>query len=98
MSQGKYSPRVPHAGQDYDYRFDCRGQEPVPYDHLKDVYDPEIHFGDYDDEGFDRYGYSAFDSDGQYVGLAGGVDRLGHTEWDYLAMSEDDFLDIAHRG
>jgi len=39
-------------------------------------------FGNYNDEGFDWYGYSAFDLDGNYVG--NGIDRYGYTESDYL--------------
>ena len=95
MSQGKYSPRCPHAGDiTYEYKFNCRGELPPPYDHTRDTYDEQIHFDNYDDEGYDRYGYSCFDIDGVYVGLGAGVDRLGYTELDYLQMSYDDFCDI----
>lgn len=99
MSRGKYSPHTPHArDESYEYKYTCYGKIPEPYshktnvyDHKTDVYDQRIHFGDYDDEGFDRYGYSAFDSDGKYVGPGAGVDRLGYTELDYLSMDDRDF-------
>ena len=44
-------------------------------------------YGNYDPEGFDMYGYSAFDEDGNYVGSGSGVDRAGYTEDDYLMDS-----------
>jgi len=92
MSQGKYSPVAPHANdRDYEYKFNCHGKIPAPYDPNKDEYDETIHFDDYDDEGYDSYGYSCFDSDGVYVGLGRGVDRKGYSESDYHAMSEEEF-------
>jgi len=92
MSRGKYSPRTPHARDDnYEYKYTCYGKIPEPYDHTIDVYDQRIHFDNYDDEGFDRYGYSAFDINGEYVGPGAGVDRLGHTELDYLSMDDRDW-------
>jgi hypothetical protein len=99
MSQGKYSPRCPHARDGkYEYKFNCYGKIPLAYDHTKDVYDEKLQFGNYDDEGFDSYGYSAFDIDGNYMGIGEGVDRLGYTEMDYLSMSEDDYADICMYG
>lgn len=99
MGQGKYSPCCPHARDDkYEYKFNCRGEIPPPYDHTRDVYDEQIHFGNYDDEGYDSYGYSAFDSNGVYLGIGEGVDRLGYTEMDYLTMSADLYADITRRG
>ena len=95
MSQGKYSPVCPHARDDkYEYKFNCLGQIPPDYDPALDVYDQKVHFGNYDQEGFDSYGYSAFDADGNYVGIGDGIDRLGYTELDYLCMSTDDWNDV----
>lgn len=50
-------------------------------------------FPHYDHEGFDSYGYSAFNSEGKYVGIGQGIDRNGFSENDYLAMSDDEFED-----
>jgi hypothetical protein len=94
MSQGKYSPSRPQRDGEYEYKFNCRGQVPPDYDHTKDVFDTQLHFGDYDEEGFDRYGYSAFDADGEYVGGGNGVDRLGYTEMEYLQRSFDEPEDV----
>lgn len=96
MSQGKYSPHCPHARDDkYEYKFNCYGQIPLAYNHTKDVYDEKLHFGNYDDEGFDSYGYSAFRFCGNYVGIGEGVDRLGYTELEYLRMSSDEYNSIS---
>ena len=46
-------------------------------------------FTNYDDGGYDSYGYSAFDWEGNYVGIGGGVDRNGYTENEYLCMSDE---------
>lgn len=95
MSQGKYSPRCPHARDNkYEYKFNCFGKMPPIYNPTSDVFDAQMHFGNYDDEGYDSYGYSCFDADGVYVGIGVGVDRLGYTEMEYLRMSEDDYVDI----
>lgn len=96
MSQGKYSPRCPHARDDkYEYKYNCRGELPAPYDPDKDQFDVQVHFANYDDEGYDSYGYSCFDADGVYLGIGDGVDRLGYTEYEYLTMSYEDFCDVA---
>ena len=93
MSTGKYSPLCPHANETgWDaYKFNCYGETPVEWNqevHDSGVeYDPKTMFDDYDDEGFDSYGYSCFDIDGDYVGSGGGVDRYGYTEMDYLMDS-----------
>lgn len=94
MSQGKYSPCLPTHMKGFEY-FDRNADGDIPpnYDPTKDTYDERVHFGDYDPEGFDRYGYSAFDASGAFVGLGNGVDRLGHTEMEYLEMSVDEFYD-----
>jgi hypothetical protein len=98
MSQGKYSPVCPHARKAYEYKFNCYKELPAPW--TKDVeasgvkYDEKTMFANYDSEGFDSYGYSAFDAQGNYVGIGSGVDRLGYTEYQYLSMDPDDFIDI----
>lgn len=94
MSRGKYSPVCPHANKGYDYCFNAKGEVPAPYDPKVDTWNEEIHFGDYDSEGYDRYGYSAYDENKRFVGLGNGVDRLGNTEMDYLRMSDDEFMDL----
>jgi hypothetical protein len=95
MSQGKYSPSCPHANKGYDFKYNCYKQIAAPWTHeiaaSGVVYDEKTMFGNYDEEGFDRYGYSAFDADGNYAGIGSGIDRLGYTENDYLCMSEEDF-------
>lgn len=89
MSQGKYSPNLPKGKT---YEFNCYGKTPDAWDVV--AYDEKTMFGDYDDEGFDRYGYSAFDVNGHYVGPGNGVDRNGYTEYDYLVMDPEDFFDF----
>lgn len=99
MSKGKYSPTVysmdPDRVRSYDYN--CYGQVPAEWSkEVADrgvVYDEKTMFANYDSEGYDSYGYSAFDSDGVYVGIGSGVDRRGFTEHDYLAMSDEEFED-----
>lgn len=93
MSRGKYSPNCPHAGdRSYEYKYNADKQIPPDFDPKTDVYNERLHFGDYDSEGFDRYGYSAFDENGKFVGLGNGVDRNGYTEMDYMSMSDDEFF------
>lgn len=87
MSTGKYSPLCPHANEpDWSaYSYNCYGETPPDYGHDAGEYNQKLHFADYDDEGFDMYGYSAFDSEGNYVGIGcNGIDRYGYTEMDYL--------------
>ena len=92
MSRGKYSPNLPY-GKEFIYN--CYGKGPLPWSKLAEsyglVYDEKVHFDNYDDEGFDRYGYSAFDSDGNYVGIGSGVDRNGCTEMEYMCMSDEEW-------
>jgi hypothetical protein len=86
MSTGKYSPLCPHANEK-DWRsfvYNCYGETPPAYDHAAGEYNEKLHFDNYDDEGFDSYGYSSFDADGEYVGCGKGIDRYGYTENDYL--------------
>ena len=96
MSRGKYSPNLPNCNGDADtFSFNCYGKPAAPWTmELKEAgveYDVKTMFGDYDNEGFDSYGYSAFNAQGEYVGGGSGVDRNGYTEMDYLCMDADDF-------
>ena len=91
MSRGKYSPNLPW-GKEFTYN--CYGKVPAEWSmEIAEgvVYDEKTMFDNYDDEGFDRYGYSAFDSDGNYVGSGSGVDRNGCTEMEYMCMSDDEW-------
>ena len=96
MSKGKYSPTVYRRDQsNEEFDKNCFGQTPAEWSQaVADsgvVYDEKTMFANYDSEGFDSYGYSAFASDGTYVGVGMGVDRSGYTENDYLSMSDEDF-------
>lgn len=88
MSRGKYSPNLPKSKQ---YVYNCYGAVPALYSGNKADWDEKTMFNDYDEEGFDSYGYSSFDADGNYC-FGGGVDRNGLTEHDYLSMDDDTFL------
>lgn len=105
MSKGKYSPSLTRkdVGRPYtDYCYNADKQIPPEWTlEMKErgeEYDTRLYFGNYDENGYDSYGYSAFDADGNYVGIGEGIDRWGYTEWDYLAMSDDDFEDICMYG
>ncbi len=89
MSTGKYSPLCPHAAErDYSaFVYNCYGELPPAYDHAAGEYNQKLHYDNYDSEGFDSYGYSCFDEDGNYVGCGDGIDRYGYTEMDYLKDS-----------
>lgn len=93
MSVGKYSPLCPHAdtpGWDM-FTFNCYGEPPTAWHvdlaNAGVAYNEKTMFDGYDSEGFDSYGYSAFDIDGNYVGIGNGIDRFGYTEMDYLQDS-----------
>ena len=92
MSRGKYSPNCPYANKGFEF-FDrnALGEIPPAYDHVAGEYEERLHFADYDPDGYDSYGYSAFDSDGDFVGMGSGIDRNGYTEMDYLCMDDDEF-------
>ena len=77
-----------------DYRFNADKQIPPEFINGRDIYDQRVHFGDYDSDGFDRYGYSAFLKDGTFIGLGQGIDRAGITEDEYLAMTDEEFNDL----
>lgn len=95
MSYGKYSPVLIHRPDDYEYKYNCYGKIPDPW--TKEMidagmeFDSKTMFGDYDEEGFDRYGYSAFDREGNFVGHGSGVDKDGYTEHDYLSMGPETY-------
>lgn len=95
MGIGKYSPYCPHAKEPGwgAYKFNCYGEVPVEWHNEAAAtgvnYDEKTMFDSYDNEGFDSYGYSAFDIEGNYVGAGNGVDRFGYTEMDYLQDSID---------
>ena len=60
MSRGKYSPWCYNNRQkDTEYIYNCYGEVPAIWD--KDNYDEKLMFENYDSEGFDSYGYSAFE-------------------------------------
>lgn len=83
MSRGKYSLAYKHWPDGYEFKYNCYGQIPEPYDGTQE-YDTATMFADHDEEGYDGYGYSAFDEHGNYVGIGNGVDREGWTEMEYL--------------
>jgi hypothetical protein len=81
----KYSPAWKNNYQQQQYN--CRGQIPVQPS-KPELYKAEIHLDCYDEHGFDMYGYSALDREGNYVGDGRGVDRLGYTEQEHEQMGE----------
>lgn len=97
MSKGKYSPNYPRHLQNKDWSYFNRnadGELPPHYDHAAGEYIERWHFSNYDPDGYDMYGYSAFDMHGTYVGPGKGVDRNGYTEQEYLVMTDEEFYDI----
>lgn len=94
MSQGKYSPCCPHCNDGTEFEFNSYGQPVAPMK-AGVPYDVATMFGNFDNDGFDAYGYSCFYKDGKWAGLGCGVDRLGYTEDNYLVMDEDEFCGIA---
>lgn len=90
MSRGKYSPTLNSRNtKDVVYMYNSLGQMP-PVTWSPEAYNEAVHFANYDIEGYDSYGYSAYVCD-NYVGIGMGVDRAGNTEMDYLSMSDDEF-------
>lgn len=88
MSRGKYSPNLPTANWEIAaFKFNTKGDIP-PIPQKGETIIPEIHYGGLDDEGFDMYGYSPFDEDGNYIADGMGIDRNGYTETEYL--TDDD--------
>jgi hypothetical protein len=91
--QGKYSPNIPQSLKKASisfFRFNAKGQIRV-HEPYNVNYNQETMFGNYSKDGFDRYGYSAYDKDGKYVGSCEGVDRNGITETEYMLMDEIEF-------
>lgn len=96
MSRGKYSPTLPHRNEGFEFfKYNAKGEIPPEYVQGSMRYDPEIHFADHDEEGYDYYGYSSYDAEGKYVGCGAGVDRNGYTETDYLC-DEDLYNSFAY--
>lgn len=87
MSRGKYSPCLPILDEE-GFTFNCYGDLPAPWVG-GDGYNEKTMFPNYNSQGYDRYGYSAFDANGEYVGVGRGVDRLGYTELEYMSMSDE---------
>jgi hypothetical protein len=82
MSYGKYSPTLPRHEREFIYN--AKGEIPTEWNpEMKAAgieYDTETMFGNYDSDGFDSYGYSAYNANGDYIGIGQGVDREGLTE------------------
>jgi hypothetical protein len=95
MSFGKYSPATPKRPENYEYVFNAKGQ--IPDTWTKEmyeagcIYNEETMFANYDEDGFDYYGYSSYDIDGNYVGPGNGIDVDGYTEFDYLEKGSEYF-------
>lgn len=92
MSRGKYSPWCYGNKSPSEHIYNAYGE--VPVERNKDSYDHTTMYDEYDSEGFDCYGYSGFDIDGNAVDIGQGIDRYGYTENDYLCMSDDKFEDV----
>lgn len=92
MSRGKYSLVFDKRPDDYEYKYNCYGQ--IAEEWNSEIaatgvkFDDKTMFGDYDEDGYDKYGYSAFDVDGNFVGHGNGIDRAGYTEMDYLTRRD----------
>lgn len=92
MSRGKYSLACPSRPMYYEYKYNCYGELPEPWTE-EDIkagreYNDKTMFDSYDENGYDRYGYSAFDLEGNFVGHGQGVDPEGWTEMDYLTLQD----------
>ena len=89
MSRGKFSVLAYKKWPEgYEFKFNAYGNEPEPWNDKIEAsgvdYDSLTMFANYDEDGYDSYGYSAFDIGGNFVGHGDGVDRAGWTETDYL--------------
>jgi len=105
MSKGKYSPSLTSADANRPYTAYCyNADRQIPPEwnlEIKErgnIYDERTHSGNYDENGYDSYGYSAFLKNGTFIGLGRGIDRWGYTEDDYLCMSDSEFDDICMYG
>jgi hypothetical protein len=101
MSKGKYSPALTRKmiadRNDNTFIYNCNREVAIEPTDLTE-YDDLIHYGDYDSEGYDYYGYSAWNKDGSFAGHGNGIDRWGYTEVEYLCMSDEEFEDICRYG
>lgn len=101
MSKAKYSPSLTRemiaAHNETTFIYNCKG-EIAPTDWADGEYNDIIHFGNYDSEGFDTYGYSAWLKNGKFAGHGNGADRWGYTEDDYDNMDDDEFNDLSWTG
>lgn len=92
MSRGKYSLSLKHWPEGYEFKYNCYGEIPEPWSieqkNAGEIFDEQTMCDGHDEEGFDKYGYSAFDSEGNFVGLGIGIDRAGYTEMDYLQLKD----------
>jgi hypothetical protein len=90
MGVGKYSPNLPNRDKGHEFfKYNCLGNEPEEWnmDILESglvKYNPKTMLIGYDDEGYDSYGYCAFNEWGEYQGHGQGIDRNGYTEDDYM--------------
>ena len=105
MSKGKYSPALTRKEADRPYTDYCyNADKQIPPEWTLEMrdsgmkFDERIYMAHYDENGYDSYGYSAFDADGNYVGHMDGVDRWGYSEWDYLAMTDEEFENVCIYG
>lgn len=99
MSKGKYSPSLTrkmiaeHTDQTFIYNSLGDPDSTFP---LGEIYIESLHFDIYDAEGYDRYGYSAWNEDGTFAGHGAGIDRWGYTEMEYMGMSDNDFYELCY--
>ena len=101
MSRGKYSPALTRemidARVEDTFIYNIYGEiTPEWSKDSSEAYDERKHLGCYDADGYDYYGYSGLDEDGNYVGIGEGIDRFGYTEMQYLSMDEEDFENIVY--
>lgn len=93
MSRGKYSPWCYGNKSPSEHIYNAYGE--VPVERNKDSYDHTTMYDGYDSEGFDCYGYSGFDIDGNAVDIGQGIDRYGYTENEYLSMTDEQFQQVS---
>jgi hypothetical protein len=91
MSKGKYSPALSRADANRPYTAYCYNADRQIPPTTWVAGNTRIHLANYDENGYDSYGYSAFNADGDYIGIGEGIDRNGYTEMDYLGMNDDEF-------
>jgi hypothetical protein len=91
MSRGKYSPALTREMiANREFGFNCYGETPAEWAG-GEAHDTKTMHDCYDSDGFDYYGYSAFDIAGNYITTGEGIDRAGYTEFEYLCMDDADF-------